>query len=58
MSLSEKTVKWLSKNADIRLYGKTAVITGANSGIGFKTAETLAYLGAGIIMACRNVKKA
>ncbi len=34
------------------------LITGANSGVGFKTAETMAYLGASVIMACRNLEKA
>lgn len=54
MALSEKTRKWIESNADIALKGKTAVVTGANSGVGFKTAETLAYLGADVILACRN----
>ena len=58
MSLTKKTKKWLAKNADISLKGKTAVITGANSGIGFKTAETLVCLGADVILACRNMQKA
>ncbi len=34
------------------------LITGANSGVGFKTAETMVYLGASVVMACRNVDKA
>ena len=34
------------------------LITGANSGVGFKTAETMVYLGASVIMACRNPEKA
>lgn len=58
MSLNKKTIKWLSRHAPISLKGKTVVVTGANSGVGFKTAETCAYLGANIIMACRNVEKA
>ena len=58
MSLSKKTVKWLSKNCLHSLQGKTVLITGANSGIGFKEAETMLYLGASVIMACRNPQKA
>ena len=38
--------------------GRVAVITGANSGIGFETARVLAAKGATVIMACRNLDKA
>ena len=38
--------------------GKTYVITGANSGIGFATTQALAYKNAHIVMACRNLAKA
>lgn len=58
MALSNKTEKWLAKNAAVSLKGKTAVVTGSNSGVGYKTAETLAYLGANVILACRNMQKA
>lgn len=40
------------------LSGKTYVITGANSGIGFEASKMLASFGAHIIMACRNQNKA
>ena len=40
------------------LSGKTAVVTGANSGIGFETAKALAARSARVIMACRNPEKA
>lgn len=58
MSLTEKTKKWLGSHADISLKGKTVVVTGANSGVGFKTAETMLYLGADVILACRNMQRA
>lgn len=58
MSLTTRTKNWLKKNAGISLKGKTVVVTGSNSGVGFKTAETMLYLGADVILACRNPKRA
>lgn len=40
------------------LHGKTAVITGANTGLGFQTARLLAAHGAAVVLACRNLVKA
>lgn len=58
MSLSKKTIQWLKKHAPASLEGKTVLITGANSGIGFKETELMLYMGARVIMACRNLQKA
>jgi NAD(P)-dependent dehydrogenase (short-subunit alcohol dehydrogenase family) len=40
------------------LSGKTALITGANAGLGLQTARVLAARGAHVILACRNLEKA
>ncbi|OAD59436.1 WW domain-containing oxidoreductase [Eufriesea mexicana] len=40
------------------LRGKTAIVTGANTGIGFETARSLALHGCKVILACRDLKKA
>ena len=37
--------------------GRTAVITGANTGLGFETAAALAAKGAHVVLAVRNLDK-
>ena len=48
--------KWNGEEM-VDVTGKTIVITGANSGIGFETAFVLASKGAEIILAVRNASK-
>jgi NAD(P)-dependent dehydrogenase (short-subunit alcohol dehydrogenase family) len=38
--------------------GRTAVITGANTGLGFETARVLAARGAQVVLACRDLGQA
>lgn len=38
--------------------GRTALVTGANSGLGLQTAKALAAAGATVLMGCRNADKA
>ncbi|MCK4746219.1 MAG: SDR family NAD(P)-dependent oxidoreductase, partial [Bacteroidales bacterium] len=48
--------KWTTENIP-DIAGKTAIVTGSNSGIGFETAKALASKNAKVIMACRNTQK-
>ena len=51
-----KTSNW--KTSDIpNLRGKTALITGANSGLGYYTAKAFAEKNADVIVACRTLEK-
>ncbi|CEL56398.1 hypothetical protein RSOLAG1IB_07784 [Rhizoctonia solani AG-1 IB] len=40
------------------LSSKLAIVTGANSGVGFEAAHALAQMGAHVILACRNRSRA
>ncbi len=42
----------------LKLDGKTVVISGANSGIGFEAARIFAGAGARVVMGCRNAERA
>ena len=49
--------KWTEKDIPSQA-GKTAIVTGANSGIGYETAVALAQKEATVILACRTLAKA
>ncbi|MBA0810797.1 hypothetical protein Gohar_002756 [Gossypium harknessii] len=53
----EHSKKFKPEDMEIRIEGKNCVVTGANSGIGFATAEALASCGATVYMVCRNKEK-
>lgn len=56
--MNKKISKWINKHFTKDISGKTVLITGANSGIGFEATKQFASLGANVIMACRNIEKA
>lgn len=54
--MANKNVIWCDpKTLAKDLSGKTYIVTGANSGVGFETTQQLVNQGAHVIMACRRV---
>ena len=50
------TVKWTSDDVPGQ-QGRVAVVTGANTGLGFETARVLAARGASVVLAVRDTDK-
>ena len=50
-------IKWKAEHMPSQV-GKTVIVTGANTGIGYHMVKALASKGANVIMACRNLDKA
>ncbi len=51
------TTSWSANDAGDQA-GRIAIVTGANTGLGYETASALAGTGARVILACRNREKA
>src|SRR5258708_14378667 len=48
--------KWTSDDVPGQ-HGRLAVVTGANTGLGFETARVLAARGASVVLAARDIEK-
>lgn len=55
--MKNKTLDYINNSLD-GLTGKTVVVTGANSGLGFEMCNVLLMKNAHVVMACRSLKRA
>lgn len=53
---ASKPAHWTAQDIPDQ-HGRTAVITGANTGIGFETAKALALRGPAVVLAVRDIDK-
>ncbi|KAF6149483.1 hypothetical protein GIB67_011384 [Kingdonia uniflora] len=53
----EHSKNFKQEDMQVQLNGKNCLVTGANSGIGYATAEGLASRGANVYMVCRNKER-
>jgi NAD(P)-dependent dehydrogenase (short-subunit alcohol dehydrogenase family) len=51
------SARWTTDDVPGQQGGRLAVVTGANTGLGFETAQVLATGGASVVLAVRNVEK-
>jgi NAD(P)-dependent dehydrogenase (short-subunit alcohol dehydrogenase family) len=50
------TTNWTFENIP-SLQGKTIIVTGGNSGLGYESVKAFAHKGANVVLACRNLEK-
>jgi NAD(P)-dependent dehydrogenase (short-subunit alcohol dehydrogenase family) len=55
-TLESMTMKWTQNDIPDQT-GRIAIVTGANTGIGYETARALAHKGADVTLACRSKEK-